>query len=247
MESSGYSGFAAYYDRLMSDVDYPALAEYFDELLHNNGAKGGILLDLACGTGTLSVLLAQRGWNVIAADVSGDMLANAKAHEQVSYICQDMTELDLYGTIDAAVCSFDGFNHLPDKSALLKALKRVSLFMNAQGVFVFDLNTIYKHETILADNIFVKESDGVCCVWRNEYQGGGTVDIALDIFAERKDGAYERFTADIRETAYDFETVRELCKQAEFEVVGCLDFMTQNNINETSEKAVFVCKVCKTT
>jgi SAM-dependent methyltransferase len=233
--NSGYSIFAQFYDSLMSDVDYRALADYYNELI---GGNGGILLDLACGTGTLSILMAEKGRDVIGVDISQEMLSNAASHEKVSYICQDISELDLYGTIDACICSLDGLNHLADEAQLKQAIERVSLFMNPGGVFVFDVNTIYKHETILGNNIFVKEQDGIFCVWRNFYQHFGIVDIVLDIF----DVGYARHTIEIREKAYPLFTIRQLCEQAGFKVAAVHDFMKKSEANETSEKVVFVCR-----
>lgn len=248
---NSYELFAEFYDELMSDVDYEALAEKYDSLLPE---KRGILLDLACGTGTLSVLLAQRGWDVIAADSSPEMLAKAKKHDKVSYICQDMTELDLFGTINAAVCSMDGLNHLLSEEELAAAIERVALFMEAGGIFVFDINTIYKHESVLDSNIFVKESENLFCVWQNEYVGDGEVDIILDIFVKQErpcragsarpkgclpiaknDGNYTRSTIELTEKAYSLDTIRHICEQSGFEVRSIIE-------EETNEKAVFVCQ-----
>ncbi|MCL2036351.1 MAG: class I SAM-dependent methyltransferase [Oscillospiraceae bacterium] len=242
--NSGYGIFAEFYDQLMYGFDYSRLADYYDGFIKENGltaAKSGILLDLACGTGKLSRLMAEKGWDVIAVDSSPEMLSKAEPHTNVSYICQDMNELDLFGTIDAAICSFDGLNHLADESELYETIKRVSLFMNPGGVFVFDLNTLYKHETILAHNIFVRETDEIYCVWRNEYSGGGVVYINLDFFSKQdkpESGLYRRFTEEIREIAYDSDTLISLCERAGFEVVAQHDFVGISK----KEKVVFVCR-----
>jgi SAM-dependent methyltransferase len=248
-----YSVLADFYDELMSEVDYAAIADCYDALIREHssvsGASGeprsaerGILLDLACGTGTLSVLMAQRGWDVIGADFSAEMLARAKPHPNCSYIRQDMTELDLFGTIHAAVCSLDGLNHLADESELREALRRVALFTEAGGVFVFDLNTLYKHETTLGRNTFIEESDSLYCVWQNFAQSDGEIDIILDIFAKTKsaeyNGRYTRFTEVITEKAYETDRVRELCEQVGFEVVKLCEFPNTN----IKEKVVFVCR-----
>jgi SAM-dependent methyltransferase len=229
----------------MSDVDYARMADYFDGLIRENGVKSGIFLDLACGTGSLSVLMAEKGWDVIAVDSSAEMLSLAPAHENVSYICQDMNELDLFGTVDAAVCSLDGLNHLRDEPQVLNVLEKAALFMNEGGVLVFDVNTLYKHETILGDNIFVKEVDGVCCIWRNSYIGNGVVEISLDIFNEEENGDYSRHCAEFSEKAYELRVIQGICEQAGFETIACYDYMSKNEVKEISEKAVFVCKLKK--
>jgi len=238
--TDAYSGFAEFYDRLMSDVDYEALAEYFHGIIRESwsGKTPPLLLDLACGTGRLSVLMANRGYDVIGVDASPEMLSCANHHENVSYICQDMTELDLYGTIDACICSLDGLNHLPDEAALQKALQRVALFMNPSGVLVFDMNTIHKHETILSNNIFIKEIENIYCVWRNFYKDKGIVDIVLDIFDE----GYARHTVEIKERAYGLGTIRQHCAKAGFSVIEIYDFMKKTKAEKNSEKVVFVCK-----
>jgi SAM-dependent methyltransferase len=233
MENS-YSEFAQFYDTLMSDADYAQMAEHYAGRL----PPPGILLDLACGTGKLSVLMAERGWDVIGVDSSPEMLSCAASHDRVSYICQDMTALDLYGTIDAAICAMDGLNHLTERSELRRALERVSLFMNPGGVFVFDVNTIHKHKTVLGNHTFVKESDDVYCVWRNSYAGDGIIDISLDIFARHRD-VYKKHEVEIRERAYSLNTIAILCEQAGFEVLEKIPDEIHDN---ESEKVVFVCR-----
>ena len=237
---NSYCDFAEFYDELMSDVDYEELADYYNSLIQQHGqkiidGKQPILLDLACGTGKLSALMAERGWDVIAIDSSPEMLSKAKPHPQVSYICQDMTELDLYGTINAAICTMDGLNHLADESELLETLQRVSLFMEEGGMFVFDMNTIYKHETILGDNIYIKETENIYCVWRNFYQGDGISEIELNIFA-KYNSRYNRHIVELQEKAYESDTVRRLCEQAGFEVIKTIPY--QNHL----EKVVFLCR-----
>ena len=268
--NSGYGRFADYYDALNAFFNYKINALIYNTLISEyapDKPDGGILLDLACGTGKMSVEMATLGWDVIGVDISPDMLSNATPHEKVTYICQDMTELDLYGTVDAAVSLLDGLNHLPDEAALQRAFKRVSLFMNPGGVFIFDMNTIHKHEVTLGDNILeVREiGDGeegwrncegskkVYMVWKNAYQGDGVVDIILDVFVENQDGLYERFTEEIRERAYETSTVCKLCEQAGFEVKKCLDFTTLEEIelketktpkeaSHNHERIIFICQ-----
>jgi ubiquinone/menaquinone biosynthesis C-methylase UbiE len=248
--NNSYCDFAEFYDVLMSDVDYVELAHYYNSIIKSFtqintelSTEPEILLDLACGTGTLSVLMAEQGWDVIAVDSSPEMLSRAKPHERCSYICQDMTELDLYGTIHAAVCTLDGLNHLEGEEEVFETLKRVSLFMEEGGVFAFDLNTIYKHETILSNHIFVKEFEQVFCVWENEYQGDGVVDINLNIFS-KYDNLYNRFEVELREKAYDLSVIKSMCERVGFTVTEQYDFLTTNKVTNNSKfgKVVFICR-----
>ena len=239
----GYEAFAGYYDFLTKNIDYKELAEYYDGLNVKFGGKRGIMLDLACGTGSLSVVLRDMGYDVIGTDISSEMLSVAvsKSHEGIEYLCQDMTELDLYGTIDGTICSLDSINHLEDITDVKKAFAKVSLFSNPGALFMFDVNTLYKHEKILGDNTFVYDTDEVYCVWQNEYHGDGVTDIFLDFFEER-DGVYYRYSDDFTETAYKREDIDELLIETGFEIVACYEYLTEKEPSETSEKLTFVAR-----
>lgn len=134
----GYADFAAFYDRLTDDVGYPQRADYIAELLMEHGMKKGIVLDLACGTGSLTLELSKRGYEMIGVDASPDMLCAAqekcaKAGAEVLFLCQPMEALDLYGTVNAAVCTLDSLNHITDPDTLREVLRRVSLFWSRAG------------------------------------------------------------------------------------------------------------------
>lgn len=240
----GYEAFAAYYDFLTENIDYKNLAEYYDRLNEKFGGVKGIMLDLACGTGSLSVVLSKMGYDVIGTDISEDMLSEAvsKEHDGIEYLCQDMTELDLFGTIDGAICSLDSINHLEDKNAVKKAFERVSLFMNKGALFMFDVNTLYKHEHILADNTFVYDTENVYCVWQNEYLGNGVTQIYLDFFEEDENGMYGRYSDEFTETAFDRKEIEKMLTDAGFEICACYEYLTENEPTEESEKLTFVTK-----
>ena len=239
-----YDTFARYYDELTANIDYHALAEYFDRLITRFGRGKGILLDLACGTGSLSVLLSEKGYDVIGTDASPEMLdiAFSKPHEGVQYLCQDMTELDMFGTIDAAVCALDSLNHLESTDDLRAVFEKVALFMNPGGVFVFDVNTPYKHENVLADNTYVYETDDVFCVWENEYEGDGVTAIQLDFFGRDGD-VYRRSSDDFTETAWARETIEELLEEAGFELCACYEYPTEDAPSQASEKLTFAARI----
>lgn len=239
----GYEAFAGYYDFLTKNIDYKELAEYYDGLNVKFGGKRGIMLDLACGTGSLSVVLRDMGYDVIGTDISPEMLSIAvtKSHEGIEYLCQDMTELDLYGTIDGTICSLDSINHLEDIDDVKSAFAKVSLFSNPGALFMFDVNTLYKHEIILGDNTFVYDTEEVYCVWQNEYCGNGITDIYLDFF-EKKDGVYYRYSDDFTETAYKREDIEKLLIETGFELLACYEYLTENEPAEDSEKLTFIAR-----
>lgn len=239
-----YKAFADFYDILTENIDYREIAEYYNRLNEKFGGTKGILLDLACGTGSLSVLFSKMGYDVIGVDISQEMLSVAvsKEHEGIEYLCQSMTELDMFGTIDGTICSLDSINHLESLDDVRTAFEKVSLFSNKGALFMFDVNTIYKHENILADNTFVYDMDKVYCVWQNEYAGEGRTEIYLDFFCEDENGLYERFSDDFAETAYSVDTIKKLLTDAGFEVCACYEYLTESLPNDESEKLTFVAR-----
>lgn len=240
-----YAAFAEHYDLLTGNIDYDAIAHYYDSLCSRFGGKKGILLDLACGTGSLSVKLSQLGYDVIGADASPEMLSVAvsKEHRGIEYLCQDMTKLDLYGTIDCTVCSLDSINHLKSLDELRQTFAGVSLFSNPGALFMFDVNTQYKHENILSDNTFVYETEDIFCVWENESLGEGTVLITLDFFTlDKKTGLYARTGDEFTETAFAREDIERLLKETGFSVCACYEYPTFQPPNEKSEKLTFTAR-----
>ena len=185
---SEYDNFASVYDRLMSDVDYKSRTDRLLELFNEYDRTPSLILDLACGTGGFSNELAEKGLEVIGVDMSEEMLSAAKENSaergtDVLYLCQKAEELDLYGTVDGVVCCLDSLNHITDYSKLCEAISRVSLFLEAGRLFIFDVNTVFKHKFILADNNFIIEQSGVFCAWRNSTDEETNItDISLDFF-----------------------------------------------------------------
>ncbi len=244
---SGYGRFADVYDRLMGEVDYRARAEYLLKLFKKHGKLPSLLLDLACGTGGFSNQMALSGIETIGVDMSEDMLSEARENSaelgtQVLFLCQKAQELDLFGTVDGAICCMDSLNHIIDKNELKTALERVSLFLEKGGLFIFDVNTVYKHKAVLADNTFVFDEEGVYCIWQNEYDSDKMItDIFLDFFVEQ-DGLYERFSENFSERAYADSELKELLCSAGFEVLAVYEDMSEEPPRETCERAVYVAK-----
>lgn len=244
---SEYNAFAEVYDRLTGNIEYSKRAEFIRTLLKRNGVKdGAIVLDLACGTGSLTVELAKSGYDMIGVDSSPMMLSQAqdKMYDNelsMLFLCQSMTELDLFGTIDAAICTLDSLNHLDTPEEIRETISKVGLFMNHGGIFIFDVNTIYKHREILGNNTFVYDCDEVYCVWQNQLNADNSVDISLDIF-ELDDGVYYRESEGFKEIACPIEDYKAWLKEADFEVIDIYDEMTFNPLCDTTQRAVFVAK-----
>lgn len=241
-----YQTFAAYYDRLMGDeVDYRARARYFDALIRRyaDTPEQKLLLDLACGTGSLSVELCALGYDVIGVDASADMLAEAaaKGRGKILFLCQTFDTLDLYGTVGAAVCALDSLNHITDAVALQAAFARVALFTAPGGVFVFDVNTPYKHRQILADNTFVYDLDDLFCVWQNTTDESLLTEITLDFFV-RSGAHYTRESERFCERAYAHETLVELLERTGFDLCAVYAGDTFDPPGETAQRAVYIAK-----
>ncbi len=242
-----YDDFSRFYDRLTDNVEYEKRADYFCRLLSICNINSGILLDLGCGTGSMSLEMAKRGFEVIGVDSSVGMLnaAMQKMYEsgvQMLLLNQNMQEIDLYGTVDCAICVLDGINHLGSADDVKETFKKVSLFMNKGGVFAFDVNTIYKHKNILADNAFVYDYDDFFCSWQNSFNpDDNSVEIALDFF-EEEDGVYYRSGESFCEKAYELSDISAWLADAGFEVIGIYDDMTTDPVRETTDRAVFLVK-----
>ncbi len=244
---SGYGIFSDFYDGLTANVSYDEMWDFYRGLLVSCGIKDGILLDLACGTGSLSERMSDSGYDVIAVDGSVEMLSRAREKmwekgvaQNILFLCQDMREIDLYGTVRGTVCALDSLNHLDSIEDFEATVKRVSLFTEKGGVFLFDVNTLYKHRNVLADNTFVYDTDDVYCVWQNELSDDGcTVEINLDFF-EYTDGVYERYGEAFSERAYDLEAITDILKKNGFTVKKIYDGFSEREVSSESERAVFL-------
>lgn len=245
-----YSFFARYYDALTMNVSYDTIAKRYDELVTRFGGRKDILLDLGCGTGSLCECMARLGYDCIGIDNSEDMLNEAfdKKYDSglnIQYLCQDMTRLDMFGTIDVTVSSLDCLNHLDSLDDVRKTFERVSLFAYPDGLFIFDMNTPYKHKYILGDNVFVYDTEDVYCVWQNSFSDeGNKVEITLDFF-ERDGDVYERQSEQFCELAYDDEVIKRLLSECGFELLAQYDDFSDNEVTEKTQRILYVAKKVK--
>ena len=223
-----YNEFAYFYDELNSEADYDALYRYVTDELAAHGIRDGILADLGCGTGDLTLMLAQAGYDVIGIDRSEEMLSvlREKADELDMTGCilllrQDLLSLDLYGTIRAAVSTFDTYNHIGPVDQFEKAIRKAAYFMEKDGVFVFDLNTPYKHEKVLSGQTFDFDEDDAACRWSNRYDPQtGRVDLSIDIhYKDTGEDFHESFS----EYSYPLDTVKALLTRYGFDPVKIAD------------------------
>ena len=238
--------FSEYYDRLTDDVDRSVMADFCIAMMGRYHEKCELVLDLACGTGALSSEFARRGFETIGVDASADMLSeamekNAELEVPVLYLCQPLERLDLYGTVDLAVCTLDSLNHLKGKRALAKALHRLQYFVEPGGLFIFDMNTPYKHRAILGNNTFIREAKGVYCAWQSEYTTeGNRVELRMDLFIEQADGSYTRAQEHFCEYAYGREEIRAMLSAEHFTLLAVYGGYSELAPSADTERWVFV-------
>ena len=170
-----YTALAEVYDRLNAHVPYARWAKFLHDTVTRYGSgKENIWADLGCGTGIITTALSAMGHEMIGIDLSPDMLMVARERatemgENVLWLCQDMRRFELYGTVDAITCNLDGINYLPSSEALSKCFSLVNNYLGPGGVFVFDVNTPYKFETVFGERDYCMEAEGVFCGWHNDY------------------------------------------------------------------------------
>lgn len=245
---SGYQSLAAFYDRFTGDVDYAAAAVYLLSLFKRHGQSPQTVLDLACGSGSLALELIQRGIDVIGVDASEEMLLAAReklaaASQEALFLQQDMRELDLYGTVNGCVCMLDSLNHLLKTADLAETFRRVSLFVEPKGLFIFDVNTPYKHCHVLADHTFAAEEEGAVGLWQHRLiKRTCEIETVLDFFEEQPDGSYWRETDVVRERAYSLPTWYALLRQAEFTPLAVYEAGTFSEPGQTCERWVIVAR-----
>ena len=221
-----YERLAPFYDSLTQDVDYEDIADYYEDVFEKYGVKPKMLLDLACGTGTLTWLLAGRGYEMIGVDLSSEMLAEAMqkgGNEDVPikpvFINQPLEELDLYGTVEAAVCCLDGINYIPEDK-ITEVFRRLNLFIEPGGVLIFDINSPKKLRE-MDGQMFIDETDDVYCVWRAEFdETENCCFYGMDIFVSDGDNKWDRLFEEHLEYLYEPKHLAKLLEMCGFKDIG---------------------------
>ncbi len=207
-----YRFLSSYYDRFTDDVGYGQWADFFEQIFQREGIFPHLIADLACGTGRLSRELALRGYDVLGIDASTEMLMQAMDNAmdldpRPLFLHQAMQELDLYGTVDACLCCLDSINYITDSKALHEAMRRVELFLEPGGVFIFDINTLKKFNR-MNGQCYVREDEDVYCIWQVDFDGV-LCNYDFDIF-ERTGKHWFRNQESHKERFYDPETLVQL-------------------------------------
>lgn len=243
---SSYQTFAYLYDELTQNVEYEKRCDYILSFFEKNGIKSGTVLDLACGTGSMSIPFMKKGYNIIGLDYSEEMLEIAsnrlsEAGNNFSLLKAKMQEFELSEKIGACICCLDSINHLNNIDDVQATFKNVYDSLNNNGLFVFDVNTVYKHNEILADNTFVFDEDDYYLVWDNEAVDDRTVRILLDMFLFNGEN-YDRSSEEFEETAYSVEELSTWLKNSGFVDIKIYDELSYDEPKNDSERLYFVCK-----
>lgn len=238
---SCYGSLAAWYDQLTGDVPYAEFADFYEAEFSRCGGEFRLLLDLCCGTGTLTCEMARRGYELIGADASVDMLMQAQNKaaglpQPPLFLCQQAEELDLYGTVDCAFCSLDGMNYLPPAS-LPEVFRRLHLFIRPGGLFIFDIR-LPEWLRSLDGQVFVDEREDVLCLWRADYSAESEAIIyGMDIFS-RKGRLWERSREEHVEYTHSPGGLKALLENAGFARVELLNHCPQGNSGRLFIRAV---------
>jgi len=215
-----YTGFAGMYDTFMDNVPYEKWSENIINILKKHGIEDGLVLELGCGTGQMTRLLSDAGYDMIGVDMSEDMLSVAMAENEegkILYLNQDMREFELYGTVRAVVSVCDSMNYIIDDEDMLQVLKLVNNYLDPKGIFVFDINTIYKYEELLGEKTICENREDGSFIWENFYDKEERIneyDLTIYSRLEEDEELYERFEEVHYQRAYDLAEMKELIEEA---------------------------------
>ena len=232
----------------MDNIPYEEWCEYLTGLMREYGVRDGLVLDLGCGTGNMTELLAKAGYDMIGADNAEEMLEIAmekrdKSGHDILYLLQDMQDFELYGTVRAVISVCDSMNYLTDEEDLEYLFALVNNYLDPEGIFLFDMNTVHKYRDLLGDTTIAENRDEGSFIWDNSYdEEEGLNYYELAVFLPREDGLYEKSEEVHCQKAYPQEEIETLIKEAGMELLAVYDAYTLNPATEDSERLFFVAR-----
>lgn len=237
-----YTSFASVYDLFMDNVPYEQWSGYLVSLLQEYGIEDGLVLDLGCGTGSLTEQLAKKGYDMIGVDNSSDMLEIAMDKKAASgldilYLLQDMRDFELYGTVRAVVSICDSMNYILSEDELTTVFRLVNNYLDPGGIFIFDLNTIYKYSCLMGDATIAENREEGSFIWENSYYEEDRMnEYDLTLFIRQDFGLYEKYEETHYQKAYELETVKQLLADAGMEYICAYDAFTREQPRDDSER-----------
>lgn len=248
MESEAYTSFAKVYDTFMDNIPYEEWGTYLTGLLEEYGVKEGLVLELGCGTGSMTEILAGKGYDMIGADNSEEMLEIAiekreSSGHDILYLLQDMREFELYGTVRAVVSVCDSVNYVTEEEELIEVFRLVNNYLDPKGVFIFDFNTKYKYQNVLGDRTIAEKRDECSFIWDNYYYEEEEInEYELTLFIQEKENLYRKFEEVHYQRAYTLEQMLRLVKESGLEFVTAYDAFTRKQPTDTSERIYMIAR-----
>ena len=239
---ASYESFARVYDLFMDNIPYEEWCGYLHTLLEKYDVTDGLVLELGCGTGTMTELLADCGYDMIGVDNSADMLEIAlekkeQSGKDILYLQQDMREFELYGTVRAIVSVCDSMNYITDEADLLEVFRLVNNYLDPGGLFLFDLKTIHYFRDVCGDCVLADSREEGSFIWENSWFEEEQInEYDLTLFIREKSGLYRREQELHDQRGYKIDTVRQILMQAGMEWVSALDADTMKEATESSER-----------
>lgn len=251
-----YTDFAYVYDVFMDNTPYDKWGGLLVSRLEKEGITDGILLDLGCGTGNMTELLSEKGYDMIGVDYSGEMLnvamdKRARSGRQILYLQQDMREFELYGTVRAVVCVCDSLNYLLEEEEIEDTFRLVNNYLDPGGLFLFDFNTVYKYETVIGDATIAENRDNCSFIWENFYEEEGQIneyDLTVFVKEQEEEELFRKFTETHYQRGYTLQQIKRLLEKSGLVFMDALDADTLEEVTDTSERIFCVAreqgKVC---
>ncbi len=245
-----YTDFAQVYDELMDETPYCAWCKETVGRLREHGISDGLILELGCGTGTFTGLLAEAGYDMIGVDISAEMLDRARRKKEengadILYLLQDMREFELYGTVRAVVCCCDSLNYLTDPEDVVRCFRLVNNYLDPGGLFLFDFNTVRKYRDVIGNTVIAENRPDCSFIWENAYDEKSRMnEYDLTLFIREADGRYRRHIETHYQRGYDLVQMRELLEEAGLVFEEACDGYTRRAANAQSERIVVLAREC---
>lgn len=245
-----YTEFAAVYDLFMDNVPYEDWADYVQNLLNKEKIDQGLLLELGCGTGSMTRLMASKGYDMIGIDYSEEMLRIAKEKsigdkDSILYICQDMREFELFGTVSAVLSVCDSMNYIQSEEDLLQVFKLVNNYLDPNGIFIFDLDTEFAYKEVLGDNTIAENREEGSFIWENTYyeeEMMNEINLTLFIPEEPDSNVYHKYEETHYRRAFSIETVKRIIEAAGMEWVAVYDALTEKKPKKDCERVYIIAR-----
>lgn len=243
-----YNEFAKVYNTFMGDTPYEEWVQFIKDTIARHGITPKLICDLGCGTGKMCEIFAKDGMQMIGIDNSEEMLmvARESAMEKeldILYLLQDMSEFELYGTVDVIYSACDSINYLLEEEQVRSTFKWVNNYLEKDGLFIFDINTPYKYKKVLGEGVFAEQSENAAYIWENYYDEEEEInEFGVTFFIEDEDGRYTRTEEFHYEKAYSIDKIKSLLEEAGMELIGVYDEYKDMPCHDETIRATFVAR-----